>query len=376
MASERDGSAARAAEDAPGVHERDPGAEAPDDVPLRALPRPARTAAASAQESFRLQEMLPFSFRAAADMRRFSQAFGGLGGIAGLAGQFERFRRLSDPLGIANLGALHRGMPPHLGAQAILAASRDLQRSLAPTLPEALGSVAALRAQHRFLGDVLRATRAPDFAGLGHHVDAPLRSVLKAARSFERLDTRIGKMFTSLHGEILRRELVAPSLAVAAALGAREGAARVGVLSALPGADAALLAWLRGPDAAAARVQAALLHAERTARSGRRTRRIELPAEVPCDACGVLVVYARPLRFITVVGRVPRGAIRFAALCARCAGREDAEEAQRMQTVLEALDSLRHRKLYLTLLRGGDEGDHAPRGVLRLAYCAASAESR
>jgi hypothetical protein len=326
-------------------------------------------AIAAAREPFRSAEVLPSSARAARDMAHLSRTFGGFEAMTRLAAQADRFQRLVDPFGIAKLNALHQSLNLDRGFRDVLS-SLPGQRSLVPQLADVLGPVAALREQHRFLSDMLGTTRMPTYVGMESVLrqNAPFLAALKSARSFGLLDTKIAGMFPSTFSDTLRAQLVAPSLGVVAALGALDRPTNLGVLTALPGLDAASLGWFHG-GLGRGHIRAALLHAERSQRRVRQTWRIELPAEVPCDCCGAPVNVDR-LGYITLVGERPDEEVFFATLCGDCAGTGEQEAHARAEEALRAVQSLRRPRLALEVLQGGGRGDGIARGrgILRLVY--------
>lgn len=298
---------------------------------LRALPRVVSDAIAATREPFGHAAVLPSSFRSADDIARLSRTLGGLGAFHQLVGQVERIQRAFDPLGIANLGAMHRATHSSHGIHSVLGTSLGLERRHLPQLADVLGPVAALREQRRFLGDMLRTTRAPERTSteMALGANASLWSALKSARSFERLDARVTGMFRSAYSDALRTSLVVPSLGAVAALSALDRPTNLGILTALPGMNAASLGWFR--DAlGSGHIRAALVHAERSQQRSRQTWRIELPAEVPCDRCGAFVFEDVP-EYITFVGAPPHEEVSLTTLCGDCAGTGEEEAHARTE---------------------------------------------
>lgn len=375
MGTDREGSTARLLNDSP-VPAEDAAcpAEATDPV-ADALPRAARAvrSAIAPAEPLRFYLADP-SFRIAEDFRRSLLNTGVLGVTTQFAEKLERATRFTGLSGFAHADVLRSVVPRHLVPDAGLAATFAAHRGVMDQVSAALGPLAQLHERHRSLGDLLGVARLPEFvsarAALGH-TDA-LAAVLKVARPFERLDAGIAGMFAPGLGEPFRRDLMGPSLAISSALRLWESSSPVGILAALPHVDAATLGWLRDISGTRAHVQAALVHAERAQRRRRQTRRIELPAEVPCDLCGRPVFDARPPRYITLVGEPPRDAVPLASMCSRCAGDDGEGEAyMRALEALAARDSLRARHLQLEVIRGGREGDGLPRArgsLVRLVF--------
>ncbi len=374
MSTERDGNAARPLEPSPAVPEdAEHPAEATDPV-VDALPRTMRAVRASIapMEHTRFYHSDP-TFGIAEGLRRSLLNFGALSVTAQLTQQIERATRFTGITGLAHVGVLEHVVRPHLVTDASLAASFAAHRGIMEQATAALGPFAQLQEPRRSLGDLLGVARLPEFAesraSLG--ITAPLDAFIRSIHQFEKLDAGIARMFAPVQSELFRRELLGPSLAIGRALQAWESTNPVGILAALPSVDAATLGWLRGTGVERAHIQAALVHAERVQQRQRRTRRIELPAEVPCELCRRPVFGEHRPQYITLVAAPPTKPVRLVPLCSACMGKDDeAEACGRALEALAARNSLRSLCLQLVPINGEGRGDGVPqaKGLLRLVF--------